>query len=129
MKVLHKHRVLHRDIKPQNILIDNGICKLSDFGVSKIIDDSTSGNTKTFTGTPLYMAPQILKELQYTNKADIWSLGVTFYFMLFKCIKYFFILTKTYTIIIQLLVYFPQKNVFIFYKCFFNSTFINLIYT
>lgn len=37
-KVLHQHKVLHRDIKPANILIHNGVCKLADFGVSKLID-------------------------------------------------------------------------------------------
>lgn len=80
---LHRHKILHRDIKPANILIHNGVCKLADFGLAKIVDERNENLTFN-KGTPLFMSPQILKQEQYTNKSDVWSLGVTFYFMLFK---------------------------------------------
>ena len=59
-KVLYENKVLHRDIKPANILLHNGVCKLADFGVSKLIDDQMGQANLTFTGTLVYMAPQLL---------------------------------------------------------------------
>lgn len=74
--------VIHRDLKPDNILVcGGGILKIGDFGFAKNLS-STSSLLETLVGTPAYMAPQILKEERYSYKCDIWSLGVIVYEML-----------------------------------------------
>ncbi|KAM3134202.1 hypothetical protein pb186bvf_013720 [Paramecium bursaria] len=83
MKELQKQRILHRDIKPANILISKNICKLADFGFA--IDDVgvDSSNVRKFSvGTPLYMAPETLIYNTYSEKSDIWAIGVVLYYML-----------------------------------------------
>ena len=91
IQYLHENSIIHRDIKPSNIfLMENNIIKLGDFGTSKNI--SPWHRTKTLAGSPLYSAPELLKELEafvnndedniknliYSYEVDIWSLGVTF---------------------------------------------------
>uniref|UniRef100_A0A915KEQ8 non-specific serine/threonine protein kinase n=1 Tax=Romanomermis culicivorax TaxID=13658 RepID=A0A915KEQ8_ROMCU len=76
----HLHtKALHRDIKPQNILLDKtkSICKLSDFGISKIL--STYTKASTVIGTPSYLSPEICEGKQYNKKSDVWSLGCILY--------------------------------------------------
>ena len=84
VEFLHNNvHVAHRDIKPQNILIDkNNFAHLADFGLSKSFTEGRA-MFSTFCGTPSYLAPEILNEPQYSNKADIWSLGVILYFMVY----------------------------------------------
>ena len=73
---LHSKNIIHRDIKPGNILIThNGSVKCADFGVVKELEDTSSA--KTFTGTLLYMSPERILGKPYTKAADIWSLGVS----------------------------------------------------
>ncbi|KAK2943125.1 putative serine/threonine protein kinase [Blattamonas nauphoetae] len=82
--VLHAEKMIHRDIKPDNILldvpegapnvIDHAIYKLTDFGISRVAD--AGGLAQTSCGTPPYMAPEILLSEDYDNKCDIWSCGV-----------------------------------------------------
>jgi len=80
---LHKNRILHRDIKPLNVyLVPGNHIKLGDFGLAKTLKDTDY--TTTFVGTPLYVCPEIIRHLQYNNKADIWSLGVMLYEMVTK---------------------------------------------
>lgn len=76
---LHQNRILHRDIKPQNILIDDrGRAKLCDFGFARNLSTETHVLT-SIKGTPLYMAPELIQEQPYDYAADIWSLGCILY--------------------------------------------------
>lgn len=79
LEFLHYNNIIHRDIKGANILVDrDGICKLSDFGGSKIIVEELEFQLQnSFKGTPNWMAPEIIKNQQHTRYSDIWSLGCT----------------------------------------------------
>ena len=83
LQYLYENKIIHRDLKPQNILVTcEKIIKISDFGFAKIYKDNTM--TQTICGSPLYMAPEILNYKQYTILADLWSVGVILYEMMFK---------------------------------------------
>ncbi|KAI8323677.1 Pkinase-domain-containing protein [Martensiomyces pterosporus] len=72
---LHSYRVIHRDVKPSNILVTGkGEIKLCDFGVSGELVDSIA---QTFVGTSYYMAPERIQGDRYAVQSDIWSLGLT----------------------------------------------------
>ncbi|KAI5813265.1 kinase-like domain-containing protein [Pyronema omphalodes] len=72
-------KILHRDLKPENIFLgENGDVKLGDFGLSKMLAPEQQLTT-TYVGTPYYMSPEIVSDLPYTNKSDIWSLGCIIY--------------------------------------------------
>ena len=75
-----KNNLIHRDIKPQNIFLSpNGDYKLGDFGIAKSVDRTTSG---TKTGTYKYMAPEVYNNQPYGSATDIYSLGLTMYWLL-----------------------------------------------
>ncbi|XP_049598268.1 uncharacterized protein [Syngnathus scovelli] len=76
---LHSRRILHRDMKPQNILFDkNGVVKLCDFGFARAMSISTMVVT-SIMGTPLYMSPELVAEKPYDHTADLWALGCILY--------------------------------------------------
>ena len=81
---IHSCYMLHRDVKSANVLImTNGLVKLADFGFSRQYEDTVSRPVATtFCGTPYYLAPEIWRNQRYSNKAEVWSLGVLLYELL-----------------------------------------------
>ena len=83
LKQIHKLNIIHRDIKLDNLLLDfSNTIKICDFGVSKILN-SSDDVMHDHCGTPAYIAPEVFGSIGYCGfGCDIWSLGVTLYYML-----------------------------------------------
>jgi len=77
---IHQHNVVHSDLKFENVLMCNNVIKLSDFGLAKELKPGQFLNTNT--GSPYYMAPEIMLGRVYSYPVDIWALGVCLYFAL-----------------------------------------------
>ncbi|NXG20082.1 NEK5 kinase, partial [Grallaria varia] len=103
LKHIHDKKILHRDVKAQNIFLSNNgkVAKLGDFGTARELN-STMEFAHTCVGTPYYLSPEICENRPYNNKTDIWSLGCVLYelcalkhpviltvlFLLFSLIKF-----------------------------------------
>ena len=82
LEYIHKNNIIYRDLKPENILIDkNGHIKLSDFGLSKILNENND-ITYTFCGTSYYQAPEINLGKGYDRMCDFWSFGIIMFEMI-----------------------------------------------
>ncbi|XP_063951532.1 serine/threonine-protein kinase Nek11-like [Lytechinus pictus] len=75
---MHKRRVLHRDLKTRNIFLKKNMIKIGDFGISRVLMGTTD-MASTFTGTPYYMSPEVLKHEGYNSKSDVWSIACILY--------------------------------------------------
>jgi serine/threonine protein kinase len=83
LEELHQHNVIYRDLKPENILFDNqGHAKITDFGLSKELEEDSDPMAKTFCGTISYIAPEVIRRRGYTKAIDWYTLGVVFFEML-----------------------------------------------
>ena len=87
LKTIHNKGIMHRDIKPSNIFIksdEEKIVKIGDFGCSIYIKDNISEPI----GTIVYSAPEIIKNIEYDEKCDLWSLGITLFELYFGVLPY-----------------------------------------
>jgi serine/threonine-protein kinase ULK/ATG1 len=85
LQYLRDNNIIHRDIKPKNILLTNNnkILKICDFGFAKSIIDDVS-LMETLCGSPLYMAPEIINNKKYNIKSDLWSVGIILYEIIYN---------------------------------------------
>ena len=83
-------KVMHKHLKPANILIHNGQVKIADLGLAKVVDDPIfECRCVKMIGFPIYMSPQVYNCETYCTKCDVWSLGILLYEMLFKKIPWY----------------------------------------
>mmetsp|Transcript_24205 Transcript_24205/g.35196 ORF Transcript_24205/g.35196 Transcript_24205/m.35196 type:complete len:569 (-) Transcript_24205:94-1800(-) len=76
---LHSHNTIYRDLKPENILVGpTGHLKLADLGLAKLLDGD-NGTTRTLCGTPMYCAPEMIRDVPYGKSVDLWQYGCFLY--------------------------------------------------
>ena len=76
LHTLHTNRIIHRDLKPGNVFFSDGVAKLGDLNISKVMEGAFAS---TQAGTPYYTSPEIWSGQLYDSKCDIWSLGCLLY--------------------------------------------------
>lgn len=82
LECAHKNNIIHRDVKPQNILVtESGIVKVTDFGIAKSSTSATITNTTTIMGSAHYLSPEQAKGTFIDSRSDIYSLGIVLYEM------------------------------------------------
>ena len=88
LEYLFSKNIIHRDLKPQNLLLDDNYnLIITDFGLAKSYDPNEM--LETICGSPLFMAPEIIKKKPYSIKSDLWSVGVIMYQILYAKLPYF----------------------------------------
>lgn len=88
IQTLQKNKIIHRDFKSENVLIHNGIYKIADFGLAKSTDALLKIQRGTMLGTKTTMAPEVLNGGNYGVQADMWSLAVVYFEMLFGALPF-----------------------------------------
>ena len=87
LEYLHSHSIIHRDIKPENLVIDeNGYVRITDLGISRQFRPNNASDT---SGTPGYMAPEVLCRQNHTYSVDHFALGVIAYELMLRSRPYY----------------------------------------
>ena len=103
---IHKKKILHRDLKSQNIFLTKDLnIKIGDLGVSKRLIQTNFA--KTFIGTPYYLSPEICMEKPYNDKSDVWAIGCILYELC--CFKYPFDAKSQGALLLKILNNEPEK--------------------